>query len=108
MISLRSVDAKPNTSRQKNYEMSIKSATLSNLINIGVNGLHAFKVVNMFPDVNQAWTDSKEMVEAYQQSRLKGTETEEPQTTDGGLEAQIENSPNIDGMKTERVEIANE
>lgn len=108
VISLRSVDAKPNTSRQKNYEMSIKSATLSNLINIGVNGLHAFKVVNMFPDVNQAWTDSKEMVEAYQQSRLKGTETEEPQTTDGGLEAQIENSPNIDGMKTERVEIANE
>lgn len=108
VINLRAVDAKPNTSRQKNYEMSIKSATLSNLINIGVYGLHAFKVVNMFPDVNQAWSDSKATVEAYQQSRLKGTETEEPQTTDGGLEAQIENSPNIDGMKTERVEIADE
>ena len=86
--------------------MSIKSATLSNLINIGVYGLHALKVVNMFPDVNQVWSDSKDMIEAYQQSRLG--ETEEPQTTDGGMEAQIENSPNIDGMKTERVEIADE
>jgi hypothetical protein len=75
---------------------------------VGVYGLHAFKVVNMFADVNQAWSDSKEMVEAYQQSRLGGKETEEPQTADGGLEAQIENSPNIDGMKTERVEVADE
>ena len=106
--TLRYVDAKANTSRQKNYEMSIKSATLSNLINVGVYGLHAFKVVNMFPDVNQAWSDSKEMVEAYQQSRLGSEKTEEPQTADGGLEAQIENSPNIDGMKTERVEVADE
>ena len=105
--ALRYVDAKANTSRQKNYEMSIKSATLANLINVGVYGLHAFKVVNMFSDVNQAWSDSKEMVEAYQQSRLK-TDTEKPQTTDGGLEAQIENSPNIDGTKTERVEVADE
>lgn len=104
--TLRYTDAKANTSRQKNYEMSIKSATLSNLINIGVYGLHALKVVNMFPDVNQVWSDSKDMIEAYQQSRV-GT-TEEPQTTDGGMEAQIENSPNIDGMKTERVEIADE
>lgn len=105
VLALRYVDAKPNTSRQKNYEMSIKSATLSNLINIGVYGLHAFKVVNMFSDVNQAWSDSKKMIEAYQKSKVANVEedTEEPLTTDGGMEAQIENSPNIDGMKTEEV-----
>lgn len=104
VLNLRYIDARANTSRQKNYEMSIKSATLSNLINIGVYGLHAFKVVNMFPDVNQAWSDSKEMIEAYQKSKVASPKEEPtPQTTDGGMEAQIENSPNIDGMKTEEI-----
>lgn len=109
VLGLRYVDAKPNTSRQKNYEMSVKSATLSNLIRSGVYGLHALKCVNMFEDVNQVWTDSKELIAKYQESLFKDqSTTEKPQTTDGGLTAQIENSPNIDGMKTEKVVTADE
>lgn len=104
--ALRYVDAKPNTNRQKNYEMSIKSSTLANLLSHGIYGLHALTYVNMFEDVNQVWTDSKPLIEKYQSSIFdKGEQqTEEKlQTTDGGMEAQVTNSPNIDGMSTEEV-----
>lgn len=114
VLALRFSDVKPSTSRQKNYEMSIKSATLANLINIGIYGKHAIETVNMFDDNNQVWVDSREMIEAHQKSMFSVSEDVKPsteenvQTTDGGLSAQIENSPNIDGMKTEKVETVEE
>lgn len=101
LLKLRYCDVKAITNRNKNYELSVKSSALKNLITSGVYGLHAFEVSNIFPDTNQAWTDSKPLVEQYQKS-LFSKETAEkeetPETMDGGREAQVSNSPLIDGM----------
>lgn len=101
LLKLKYTDIQPKTIRQRSYEMSVKSSTLKNLISSGVNGLHAFEVVGLFSDVVQAWVDSKDMVESYQKSLFskESQQEEEPQTTDGGMEAQVSNSPLIDGPR---------
>ena len=102
LLKLRYMDVQPNIKRQRTYELSVKTAALSNMVNIGVHGLHAMKTVNLFEDVNGAWNDSREMMEAIQQSKItKQQADEEPITTDGGLIAQVSNSPLIDGISKE-------
>lgn len=104
ILKLHGKDIEPNIRRQKNYELSVKSAALNNLLNCGIYGLHALNTVNLFSDVNQVWNDSKENIEKYQESLFdkKDSEGNKAQTTDGGYEAQISNSPRIDGMSKEK------
>lgn len=104
LLKLKPSDVQPSIKRSKNYEMSVKTSALANLLSHGIYGLHALKTINLFDDVSQVWTDSKEIIERYQSSIFdKNTGTEEKiQTTDGGAEAQIENSPLIDGMSKEK------
>lgn len=99
LLKLRYMDVRPNILRQKNYEMSIKSSSLANLLSHGVYGLHALRTVNMFDDVMQVWADSKDLIEEYQQSTFG--EKEETQETSDLPEYQIGNSPLIDGMSKE-------
>lgn len=102
LLKLRPTDVQPSIKRSKNYEMSVKTSALANMLSHGVYGLHAFKTVNLFDDVSQVWTDSKDLIERYQNSLFDKNTTEEPQTTDGGAEAQVSNSPLIDGMSKEK------
>lgn len=108
LLTLRAMDIAPSIRRQKNYEMSVKTTALANLLSHGIYGLHALNTVNLFEDVNQVWEDSRELIEKYQSSLFESnhTENDEVLTTDGGYEAQISNSPNIDGMSKERPETA--
>lgn len=110
LLKLRAMDIAPSIRRQKNYEMSVKTTALANLLSHGIYGLHALNTVNLFEDVNQVWEDSRELIEKYQESTFNKSEqtTSEAQTTDGGYEAQIGNSPSIDGMSKEQPETAEE
>lgn len=105
VLELRYMDVKPSIKRQKNYEMSVKTTALANMLSHGIYGLHALNTVNLFEDTNQVWTDSKDLIERYQSSLFdkdkQKNNTDDVQTTDGGYEAQISNSPRIDGMSKE-------
>lgn len=94
--NLRYMDVKPNITRQKNYEMTVKTTALANLLSHGINGLHALRSVNFFDDVAQVWADSKDLIEQYQQSTFGKEEEPVPQSDDPIN--QIVNSPLIDGM----------
>ena len=101
---LKHSDVKPKIARQKNYELSVKTTAFATMVSHGVFGLHALKMANLFDDTMQVWEDSKELIEMYQKSLFKVDEqsqTEESTNTDGGIEAQIGNSPLIDGMSKE-------
>lgn len=97
--NLRYMDVKPNITRQKTYEMTVKTTALSNLLSHGINGLHALRAVNFFDDVAQVWADSKELIEQYQQKQFGEQEEIKPQSDDPIN--QIGNSPLIDGMNTD-------
>lgn len=99
MLKLRYMDVKPNILRSKNFELSVKSSALANLLSHGIHGLHALKAVNLFEDVMQTWADSKKLIEEYQKSTFG--EKEELQQTADLPEFQIGNSPSIDGMSKE-------
>lgn len=105
LLKLKPSDVQPSIKRSRSYELSVKTSALANMITHGVYGLHAFKSVNIFDDVSQAWTDSKPLVEAYQRSLFEknnATTENKVETTDGGQEAQVSNSPLIDGISTEK------
>lgn len=99
ILDLRYMDVKPNISRQKYFEMTVKTNALANLLSHGIYGLHALKSVNYFDDVAQVWADSKNLIEEYQKSTFG--EKEEVQKSSDLPEYQITNSPLIDGMSKE-------
>ena len=98
LLKLRYMDVKPNITRQKTYEMTVKTTAFSNLVSHGISGLHALKAINFFDDVTQVWEDSKELIEKYQNSAFGKDEEVKPQSNDPIN--QIANSPLIDGMST--------
>lgn len=106
LLKLKYSDIQPNIKRQKTYEMVTKSSCFANLVSHGIDGLHALKAINLFDDVNQVYEDSKDLIKSYQDSMFNNakdtTTQDENQTTDGGYEAQIENSPMIDGQSKEK------
>ena len=80
---------------------------MATLLNLGFYGEHVIKGANAFDDPEQVWIDSREMIEAIQKSKItkpSTNEEDETRTTDGGIEAQISNSPMIDGMSKENPE----
>lgn len=98
--TLRYVDCKPNITRQKTYEMSVKSAALSAMLSHGIYGLHALEAVNLFSDVTQVWEDSKELIEKYQ-NKTFGDDPDKYKSSDLP-NYQLTNSPLIDGMSLEK------
>lgn len=104
LLKLRYSDVKANIKRHKNYELTIKANYMATLLNLGFYGEHVIKNANAFDDPEQVWIDSREMIEEMQKSKIsKQTTNEESETrtTDGGIEAQISNSPMIDGISKE-------
>lgn len=99
LMKLRYMDVKPNVTRQKTYEMTVKTTALANMLSHGINGLHALKSISFFDDVAQVWEDSKDLIEQYQKKTFgEDTEVEMSSTLP---EYQITNSPLIDGMSEE-------
>ena len=96
---LKYMDVKPNITRQKTFEMSVKTTAFANLVSHGVYGLHALKAVHFFDDVAQVWEDSKDLIEEYQKTTFG--EKEEVQKTSDLPDNQIGNSPLIDGISKE-------
>ncbi len=99
LMKLRYMDVKPNVTRQKTYEMTVKTTALANMLSHGINGLHALKSISFFDDVAQVWEDSKDLIEQYQKKTFGEEETQKSQSDDPIY--QIGNSPLIDGMNKE-------
>lgn len=59
--------------RRRNYDLINKANFVAQMINLGFNGRHVLKEAEVFPDVEQVWNDSKEIVEAIQQSKISST-----------------------------------
>ena len=70
-------DIEPHFTRNKNYDLVSKANALSTLLNSGVDGLWAFQTVGLFSDSEQAWVDSKDIIEKVQKKMAK----DEPKQT---------------------------
>ena len=96
LMKLHYMDLKPNVTRLKNFELTVKSTAFANLVSHGINGLHAIRTIALFDDPMQTWEDSKELIEQYQQKAFGEDKEVKPDSTDPLY--QIGNSPEIDGM----------
>lgn len=99
LLALKPMDVKPNVTRTKLYEMTVKTTALANMLSHGIHGLHAMRSVNFFEDVNQVWEDSKELIEQYQKKTFGDDEEVEGSSVDPIN--QITRSPLIDSMGLE-------
>lgn len=86
--------------RRKNYDMAVKANTFATYISHGIEGRHALKAIDAFPDVEQTWRDSKAGIEEYQKSAYGNKAQEDRIMSDNS--DQSGNSPIIDGMNTDR------
>ena len=100
--SLEFSDVKPKFIRNKTYDLATKVNSMVAMIKAGVNGRVAMEQVDLFPDVAQAWADSKKTIEDYQKSLIKKDTQQPAQKREmSDLSDQTGNSPILDGMKTD-------
>ena len=107
VLKLKLSDVVPKFTRLKTYDLGTKTNSMIAMIKSGVNGRVAMQTVDLFPDVAQAWNDSREMIEKLQESLIKKEETStQPAQSDKREMAdntdQTGNSPILDGMNTDR------
>ena len=76
-------DIEPHFTRNKNYDLVSKANALSTLLNAGVDGLWAFQTVGLFSDSEQAWIDSRDVIEKVQE---KMTKEETPKNTNANVD----------------------
>lgn len=110
LLKLKYKDVQPNIKRNKQFEMTNKANCFSTLVSHGINGYHALKAISLFDDTNQVYADSKELIEMYQKSIFNkendavGGDGEQKPNADRlmqDLSDQTNNSPFIEGIKTE-------
>lgn len=87
MAKLNARKIKPNVTRQRDYELTVKSNALATLLSHGVDGLTAMRTINLFDDTAQAYASSKELIDKYQKSIFEP----EPASTSTG--SQPKNKP---------------
>ena len=104
LLKLKHSDIKPNTNRQKNYELTTKINFFATAVSHGINGLHALKAMNAFEDVNQVWEDSKDLIEKYQDSVFNKSETNNENKAVGGMDEQKPNADRLDQDKSDQEE----
>lgn len=105
LLNLKYRDIRPNVKRNRSFDLITKSNALATLISHGVNGLHAFKTVNLFEDNTQVWVDSEEMITKYQKKLFEEQKTESsqneaekiPDRIASDLSDQKDESPVVDG-----------
>ena len=107
MKTISPSDIKPQFTRNKTYDLVSKVNGMVTMIKSGIHGRVAMETVDLFPDVAQAWADSKEVVEKYQEAIINRaentyvsayTQQKDAERSQGDSSDQAENSPIIDGM----------
>jgi len=68
--------------RTKTYDLVSKTNSLVSLLNAGVDGLTSFNTVGLFTDPQQAWVDSKKVIEGMQK---KLASTQEPKKEENNI-----------------------
>lgn len=79
--------------RNKNYDLISKANALSTLLNAGVDGLWAFQTVGLFSDSEQAWIDSKDIVNKIQEKMAKDESKSNNADTDENGNGGTNNEP---------------
>ena len=64
---LHHTDIDIHFARRRNYDLSVKANAFATLMGRGVHPRHAIKVCEIFEDSEQVYSDSKPMMDAYQQ-----------------------------------------
>lgn len=102
LVDLKLSDIYIKFTRQKTYDLGTKTNAMVAMIKSGINGRIAMQTVDLFADVAQAWADSQETIEKYQDSLFVKKEDvnidEKREFAD--MTDQVGNSPIIDGMNT--------
>jgi len=110
-LRLSDIDAK--FTRQKTFDLGTKTNAMVTMIKNGIHGRIAMQTVDLFPDIAQAWADSKDLIEKYQENLFKKEEpkpveetTDNPQAENDlqDITGQKVNSPLVDGMETKDTE----
>jgi SPP1 family phage portal protein len=109
VLDLKLSDVVPKFTRLKTYDLGTKTNAMIAMIKTGINGRVAMQTVDLFPDVAQAWNDSREMIEKFQESIVK---KDEPQSVPDDREMsdqtdQTGNSPILDGMNMSQSKTVN-
>ena len=96
LLTLRVSDMLPKFTRNKTYDMATKCNAFATLISHGVYGRDALQVVDLFPDSNLVWENSKPLIEKYQESlweKQSASDKEPEKRNMSDLSDQIGNSP---------------
>lgn len=105
LMDLKKSDIQPKFTRQKTFDLGTKTNSFVTMVKAGINGRIAMQVVDLFPDIAQAWADSKDTIEKFQKSLFERQTTQES-SSDGTKRImsdttdQTTNSPLLDGMRT--------
>ncbi len=90
--------------RSKAYDLNSKCNALGTLLAHGIEARQAIKATNVFDDSEQAYLDSSELIEQFQEHAFGETKEEKTESTENRLSQdlgdQSENSPIIDSMNT--------
>lgn len=81
--------------RERNYDLAVKMNALATGMNVGVHPRHMLKVIDAFPDTQQVYVDSMEMMRSYQEMKCKTDSESERILSDES--DQTTNSPYIGG-----------
>lgn len=103
LYNLKKSDIQPKFTRQKTFDLGTKTNAMVTMIKAGVNGRVAMQVVDLFPDIAQAWADSKDTIEMFQQALVMKNEPGSVEGDDrimSDTSDQAVNSPILDGTKT--------
>lgn len=90
---IRPVDIEVKFNRNKTFDLVSKTNSLVSLLNAGVDGLTAFKTVDLFTDPQGAWAESKKTINGIQ-SKLSGENDKQSDTTDKTDTSNIQNNQN--------------
>lgn len=86
-------DIEPHFTRNKNYDLVSKANALSTLLKAGVDGLWAFQTVGLFSDSEQAWIDSRDIIDKIQNKLAKEQEKSTNADTDENGNGGANNDP---------------
>ena len=76
---IETADVEIRFCRTKTYDLVSKTNSLVALLNAGVDGLTSFNTVGLFTDPQQAWVDSKTIIEGIQKKLAsKEEKTQQP------------------------------
>ena len=113
LMSLKLSDVRPKFTREKTFDVGTKVNALATLLRIGIDGRTAMQSIGLFPDVEQAWNKSRDMIELMQKNLF--TKDDSSMSAESGASDnfkthmqdesdQSSNSPSIGGYNTVREE----